>query len=210
MAARLARAAAAEGQWQNKMKSALIIFVRNPILGKVKTRLAATMGNEKALAIYKFLLQHTKAIVENTTVKKFIFYANDVNDNDLWDGYKKKLQLGNDLGERMHNAFAALFESGFKKVCIIGSDCYELTPEIINTAFKKLDTASIVIGPATDGGYYLLGMQAPLKNIFENISWSSEQVFAQTKKIIEQHRYSLSLLPVLNDVDEEKDITFAF
>jgi uncharacterized protein len=210
MAARQVRAAAAEGQWQNKMKSALIIFVRNPVLGKVKTRLANTMGNKNALAVYKHLLQHTKNIVKDTAFAKGIFYADFINNNDLWDGYKKCLQRGNGLGERMHNAFAALFESGFKKVCIIGSDCYELTPEIINTAFKKLDTASIVIGPATDGGYYLLGMQAPLKNIFENISWSSEQVFAQTKKIIEQHRYSLSLLPVLNDVDEEKDITFAF
>lgn len=210
MVAPQVRAAAAEGLWRNKMKQALIIFVRNPVLGKVKTRLAATVGNKKALAVYKHLLQHTKDIIRNTTAEKFVFYADDINENDLWNGYKKRLQHGNNLGERMHHAFAYLFEQGYKTICIIGSDCYELTSEIIAAAFKQLDLSDIVIGPATDGGYYLLGMQAPLKNVFENIGWSSEQVFAKTKKIMDQYNYSYSLLPVLNDVDEEKDITFTF
>lgn len=192
------------------MSEALIIFVRNPVVGKVKTRLAATMGNEKALAVYKFLLAHTKSIIENTNPIKFVFYADFINENDLWNDYTKKMQQGNDLGERMKNAFETVLYLGYKKVCIIGSDCYELKADIIADAFKALDVVDTTIGPATDGGYYLLGMQAPIKNIFENILWSTEQVFAQTEKLIQQLQYSLHLLPPLNDVDGENDIKFTF
>lgn len=192
------------------MNDALIIFVRNPLLGKVKTRLAATMGDEKALAVYQLLLAHTKSITEKVTCKKFIFYADFINQNDLWDGYNKNLQQGNDLGERMQNAFETVIALGFKNVCIIGSDCYELSTTIIMDAFKSLEACATTIGPATDGGYYLLGMQAPVKNIFQHINWSTEKVFTQTKRLIEQQHYSLHLLPALKDVDEEEDINFIF
>lgn len=192
------------------MNDALIIFVRNPILGQVKTRLAATMGDEKALAIYQFLLAHTKRIVEKSSATKFVFYADFINQNDLWNGYDKKMQQGNDLGEKMENAFETVLELGFKKVCIIGSDCYELSTAIIADAFESLNVFATIIGPANDGGYYLLGVHAPMKNIFSNIVWSTEQVFTQTKKLIEQQEYSLHLLTALNDVDEEADINFIF
>ncbi len=192
------------------MNEALIIFVRNPVLGQIKTRLAVTMGNEKALAAYNFLLAHTKIIVENTNAKKFVFYADFVNENDLWDGYYKNIQQGDDLGERMENAFDTVMKLGFKKVCIIGSDCYELSSEILIEAFKNLDMHAVTIGPAVDGGYYLLGMQAPLKNIFDGILWSTDQVFKQTQILIVQQDFSLQLLPILTDVDEEADIKFTF
>jgi len=192
------------------MSGALIIFVRNPVLGKVKTRLAETMGDEKALAVYQFLLAHTKRIIEKIEAEKFIFYADFINQHDLWDGCYKKLQQGSDLGERMENAFETVLELGFKKVCIIGSDCYELNTAIIADAFESLDAFATAIGPANDGGYYLLGMQAPMKNVFKNISWSTEQVFAQTEKLIKHQQYSLHILPSLNDVDEEDDINFIF
>ncbi len=192
------------------MNEALIIFVRNPVLGQVKTRLAATMGNEKALAAYKFLLAHTRCLVQDIAPVKFVFYADFINESDLWDGYNKNLQQGNDLGERMENAFNTVLKLGFKKICIIGSDCYELSSEILAEAFKFLDNSSVTIGPARDGGYYLLGMQAPFKNIFKGILWSTGQVFTQTQSLIEQQHFSLQLLPVLNDVDEEADILFSF
>lgn len=192
------------------MNEALIIFVRNPVLGQVKTRLAATMGNEKALAAYKFLLAHTRRMVQGTAPVKFVFYADFINENDLWDGYNKHLQQGNDLGDRMENAFNAVLKLGFEKICIIGSDCYELSSEILAEAFKNLDNSSVTIGPASDGGYYLLGMQAPLKNIFKSILWSTGEVFTQTQTLIEQQHFSLQLLPILNDVDEEADIIFTF
>jgi len=192
------------------MKSALIIFVRNPLLGKVKTRIAATIGDENALVIYKHLLQHTKNITESLPVTKFVFYADEVTTNDLWNGYEKWLQSGTDLGERMSNAFESLFKKGFTKIVIIGSDCLELDEKMILDAFLKLNEYEIVIGPATDGGYYLLGMKSPFKNLFENIIWSSNIVFNETIKQIEKRNLTLFLLPILNDVDEEKDITFDY
>ena len=188
------------------MKSAIIIFVRNPVLGKVKTRIAAEIGDENALALYKYLLQHTKDITEGLPVTRFVFYADEIITNDLWNGYEKCLQSGIDLGERMSNAFECLFEKGFTKLVIIGSDCFELDEQMITAAFFKLDEYEIVIGPATDGGYYLLGMQSPFKNLFENITWSSNSVFNETIKKINQHNLSVCLLPTLNDVDEAIDI----
>jgi len=192
------------------MKSALIIFVRNPILGKVKTRIAASIGDENALVIYKHLLQHTKNITESLSVTKFVFYADEVTTNDLWNGYEKCLQSGSDLGERISNAFKFLFEKGFNKTVIIGSDCLELDEKMILYVFLNLNEYEIVIGPATDGGYYLLGMKSPFKNLFENITWSSNSVFNETIKQIEQKNLTLFLLPILNDVDEETDITFDY
>ena len=192
------------------MQAALIIFVRNPVLGKVKTRIAATIGDEKALAVYKHLLQHTKNITAGVQVTRFVFFADEIATNDLWNGYEKCLQSGSNLGERMSNAFECLFEKGFTKIIIIGSDCFELDEKIISGAFLKLNEYETVIGPATDGGYYLLGIQSPFKNLFENITWSSNSVFDETIKQIEQRNLSLFLLPSLNDVDEAKDITFDY
>jgi rSAM/selenodomain-associated transferase 1 len=191
-------------------KNALIIFVRNPILGKVKTRLAATIGDEKALQVYVHLLQHTKSITENVPATKFVFYADDINDNDIWNAYQKKLQNGNDLGERMQNAFEEVFTLGYKNVCIIGSDCYELTQEIIDNAFEDLVSKDAVIGGANDGGYYLLGMNQLINDIFTSIEWSTTTVFNKTIALIEKQNLLYSKLPFLNDVDEEKDITFTY
>ncbi|CAN5640482.1 TIGR04282 family arsenosugar biosynthesis glycosyltransferase [soil metagenome] len=190
------------------MKSALIIFVRNPVLGKVKTRIAATLGDENALAVYKYLLQHTKDITEGLPVTRLVFYADEITTNDLWNGNEKYLQSGSDLGERMSNAFEWVLEKGYDKIIIIGSDCFELDEKMIVDAFLKLNEYEIVIGPATDGGYYLLGMQSPFKNLFQNITWSSKNVLNETIKQILQHNLSSYLLPALNDVDDEKNITF--
>lgn len=191
-------------------KEALIIFVRNPVQGRVKTRIAATIGDENALAIYKHLLQYTKQIVSFLDVTKHVFYADELNGNDLWDGNEKYLQTGNDLSDRMKNAFNCVFAKGYSKVIIIGSDCFELTPSIIDSAFDYLDESDIVIGPAKDGGYYLLGMSTPHPYLFENIQWSTNRVFNETLGIIRENNLSISLLPELNDIDEEKDITFTY
>jgi len=192
------------------MKPALIIFVRNPVLGKVKTRIAASIGDEKALAVYKFLLEHTKYITEGLPVARFVFYADEIVKNDLWLGYEKCLQGGIDLGERMNNAFEDIFVKGFKKIIIIGSDCYALDEQLISDAFLKLEKYEIVIGPAADGGYYLMGMQSPFKNLFQDITWSSNSVFDETINQIQQQKLSFYLLPLLNDVDEAMDITFDY
>ncbi len=188
------------------MKNALIIFVRNPVLGKVKTRLAATIGNEKTLMLYNHLLQHTHAITKNLTVAKFVYYADYINEDDLWNGNEKRLQQGDDLGERMKNAFTELFDAGFKNICIIGSDCYELTSNILADAFEKLKTADIVAGPVTDGGYYILGMNKPVTDFFINKEWSTGTVFGDTLKDAAALNFTLHQLPLLQDIDTEDDL----
>jgi rSAM/selenodomain-associated transferase 1 len=188
------------------MKNALIIFVRNPVLGKVKTRLAARIGDQKALMVYKHLLQHTHAITVNLPVAKFVYYADYINEDDLWNGFEKRLQTGNNLGERMKNAFAELFETGFKNICIIGSDCYELSSDMLVDTFEKLNTAEAVIGPASDGGYYLLGINKSVPEFFINKDWSMNTVFTDTLKDASALHVNLHQLPMLHDIDTENDL----
>lgn len=189
------------------MKDAIIIFVRNPELGKVKTRLAATVGKEKALAIYKELLQHTCSTVKSIKADKFVFYHEALTDNDIWSepGFIKKVQQNVELGEKMKAAFQEVFSAGYKNILIIGSDCLQLNLKIIEDAFIMLKEKDTVVGPAKDGGYYLLGMNSMQNFIFENKEWSTSSVFSDTIYDIEQHQLSVGLLPQLLDVDTEED-----
>ncbi len=189
------------------MKHALIIFVRNPELGKVKTRLAATIGNEKALLIYKELLQHTFNISSETNAAKFIFYFNEPEENDIWDaeGFTKKVQSPGNLGYKMKDAFTHLFNDGYEKIVIIGSDCFELTTIIIEEAFTLLEKNVAVIGPANDGGYYLLGLKKMLPYIFENKQWSTQHVYDETINDLTKNNISFHALINLTDVDTEED-----
>src|SRR5205809_861444 len=118
-------------------KHALLIFAKNPEAGKVKTRLAASIGNDAALLIYLRLLDHTVSITEDLTVDKFVFYSNYIEEQDLWNSklYSKQLQHAGDLGKRMENAFRYVFQKGYEKVIIIGTDCPDLNAEMIMNAF---------------------------------------------------------------------------
>ncbi len=187
-------------------KNLILIFTRNPKLGKCKTRLAKTIGNENALAVYKLLLQHTAKIVAQTPYDKAVYYSVKIRKNDMWDdnSYQKYQQHGNDLGERMHNAFKESFQRGYKKVIIVGSDLYDLKASHINEAFEKLNTNDFVIGPAKDGGYYLLGMKTLTKTIFENKEWGTETVRENTLKDLQNQ--SVFQLETLNDIDVYDDI----
>jgi rSAM/selenodomain-associated transferase 1 len=192
------------------MKEALLIFTKNPERGKVKTRLAATIGNEAALTIYMQLLSHTSAITSYLPVDKFVFYSNHILKKDIWDNtyFFKQVQIGDDLGERMKNAFAATFQKGYDKIIIIGTDCADLNADIILTAFAHLNLYDVLIGPAEDGGYYLLGMKQLHAALFEEINWSTHTVLSETTKKCNAMQLSYHLLPVLHDIDEEKDLVF--
>lgn len=188
--------------------TALIIFIRNPILGKVKSRLAKDIGDEKALQVYHLLLKHTLHITQPLKCSKFIYYADEVNNQDIWDkkDYIKRLQNGNDLGERMYFAMKDLFDAGFKKVLIIGSDCLEIKTEILEEAIIRLDQNSAVLGPAIDGGYYLLGLTYLISDLFVNKEWSSEKVAQQTLDDFVRLGISYGLLKELNDIDVASDL----
>lgn len=193
------------------MHTALIIFVRQPQLGKVKTRLAATMGDAKALKVYELLLAHTYQLAATMDMPVYMYYADGIAENDLWQGphFHKKEQQGDDLGLRMSNAFTETFAQGHQQVIIIGSDCYELTAAIVTEAFTALAQSDAVIGPATDGGYYLLGLNQPMPEVFEGIAWSTDTVAAATMGKLYELGHSVTMLQALTDVDEEKDIPTA-
>lgn len=188
-------------------QEALIIFIKNPELGKVKTRLAATIGNEKALEIYRLLQAHTNRITRSLSQDTWLFYSNKVDSNDSWDNnlYHKKVQCGGDLGTKMLNAFRHCFDLGYQKVCIIGSDLMDINESIIQKAFNKLRDHDAVIGPALDGGYYLLGMNQLHPSLFNKKEWSTESVLKDTMSDLKKDNLSHSTLEVLNDIDTESD-----
>ena len=231
---------------KNTAENALIIFIKNPQLGKVKTRLAKTVGDEKALEIYlelskitrencQMLSQKTQLLRGQSAIQPYVFYSDFINKNDDWsnDIFEKAVQSGDDLGDRMSNAFTFILQN-YAKACIIGSDCPTLSTAILEAAFESLDNHDFVVGPSTDGGYYLLGMNvntppqysgfqdtlpkseipipkstpphlSPWEYLFENMVWSTENVLSETLKRIKAQHKTVALLPELTDVDEEKD-----
>lgn len=187
-------------------KNLLIIFTRNPVLGKVKTRLAKTVGDKTALDIYTFLLKKTKEITLDSPCDKVVYYSEKIIKNDIWNcnSFRKEVQSGEDLGAKMKNSFYDAFENNYRKVVLIGSDIYDLESYHINEAFKKLDTNDVVMGPALDGGYYLIGLKKMHPKIFDNKRWGSSTVRKDTLKNLE--KVDVHLLPILNDVDVIEDI----
>jgi rSAM/selenodomain-associated transferase 1 len=191
---------------KSNKKDLLLIFTRNPELGKIKTRLAKGVGDQSALEIYKFLLNHTAGVTENLEVAKEVWYSEDIWKEDIWnnDVFTKKMQQGDSLGERMQHAFEEGFENGFEKIIIIGSDLYDLKTEDLLDAFKKLGNSNYVIGPAQDGGYYLLGMKKPFYKVFKNKSWGTPTVFSETMEDLEGKE--VILLETRNDIDTLEDM----
>lgn len=189
-----------------KSKNLLLIFTRNPVLGQCKTRLAATVGNQIALDIYKFLIKHTFEITKALDVKKQVHYSKEIWEDDIWDNriFDKHVQSGSDLGERMANAFRVGFEKGFESIIIIGSDIYDLTMTDLEEGFNALKQKDYVIGPAQDGGYYLLGMKNFNATVFKNKDWGTENVFQSTMEDLKD--YKVSLLQSKNDIDLYEDI----
>ncbi|MBS9462012.1 TIGR04282 family arsenosugar biosynthesis glycosyltransferase [Flagellimonas sp. 389] len=189
-----------------KNSNLLLIFTRNPELGKCKTRLAAKTGNEAALSIYKFLLEHTVTITKDLKVEKQVHYSEAIWKDDIWGNklYHKKLQYGKDLGERMENAFKNGFDAGFEKIIIIGSDMYDLSQSDLEEAFEQLNKHDYVLGPAKDGGYYLLGMTSLKVELFQNKDWGTATVLPETMNNLEGE--DIFMLPTKNDIDLYEDI----
>ena len=199
-------------KFKDKDNALLIIFYRNPELGKVKTRLAASLGDAKAYSIYLLLGEHTMSITQNLAISKALYYSDHIDLHDNWANskYHKQVQSGSDLGEKMANAFRSGFQSGYTSICIIGTDCLELTSTIIKEAFRRLLNHDIVIGPANDGGYYLLGMNNLHTSLFENKKWGTNTVLLDTLNVVRLLGLRCWQLDPLNDIDEEKDLPLHF
>lgn len=194
------------------MVNSVIVFLRNPELGKVKTRLAAEVGNEKALIVYKDMLAYTLDVVKEAGAHMHLYFSEHINDtigNNIISS-RKTVQNGNDLGEKMNNAFCDVLNQFGGKVIIIGTDCPGINSRILLEAFDHLSNKDIVIGPAADGGYYLLGMKAAHPILFQLVEWSSSSVLQTTINRCDEYNLEYALLDELHDVDEEKDLVYYY
>lgn len=189
-------------------KKLVLVFTRNPELGKVKTRLAVTIGEKNALKVYVHLLDHTKQCIAQVNAFRRVLYSNEIVLNDIWDTatFEKDIQQGTDLGLRMKNAFEKGFKNGYDKIVIVGSDLATLESKDIEDAFKLLDENEVVIGPAEDGGYYLLGLKTIPNGIFENKNWGTNTVLSDT--LTNLSNINTAFLRMQNDIDTIDDIKY--
>lgn len=195
------------------MRSALIVFLKYPQPGAVKTRLAAETSGESAADFYKlcteFILNEV-AKLRSEEIYPVLFIDDKNNEQKIrdWTGgiFPIHSQVGNELGTRMSNAFKYIFDKGFNRAVIIGTDIPDLFASDIKYAFSQLSSADIVVGPSNDGGYYLLGMNDHHSILFHNFEWSSSSVLHNTLNKIEQKNQSYLLLPRIRDIDYKEDL----
>lgn len=191
-------------------KNKLIIFAKQPELGKVKTRLSASIGEERTLKIYLELLEITKSVTYSLDIDKIVYWNHltEVLFDGFGSGYRAEVQEEGDLGWKMQIAFQNEFQTKPNKVLIIGTDCPFLTTEILYKAYQSLDQTDFVLGPARDGGYYLLGMKEFSPYLFHSIPWSTKDVLSLTLAKIQNHAKTVSLLDELDDIDEIDDLNY--
>jgi uncharacterized protein len=194
------------------MKRTLIIFAKEPVPGKVKTRLAADLGEGSAADLYAAMLEDVlDQVVSLEDIKPLVFWSLESDSVPLLDRYpglETFVQQGPDLGERMEAAFTEAFSMGAESCCIIGSDLPDLPLEHIRQAFDTLEQhqADIVFGPAEDGGYYLVGMQRIVPGIFDGIQWSTGEVLASNCLRAADLGLKVGLIPLWYDIDLLADI----
>jgi rSAM/selenodomain-associated transferase 1 len=173
---------------------ALLLFVRNPEPGRVKTRLAAGIGDERALAVYRHLMAHVRDVALAVDADRFVFYSDHVERGDAFDdrAFRKYVQCSGDLGARMEFAFSIPFKmGGYKRVQIVGSDLPGLTPELVERGFEALASHDATLGPAAA--------------LFRDKAWSTATVLEETRAQIDADGGRVFLLPELRDVDTEED-----
>jgi uncharacterized protein len=186
---------------------ALIIFVKNPQLGKVKTRLAKTMGDAAALDAYLQMLSHVRAVAQQVDAHRAVYYSDYIDEADAWPRpqFSKYMQAPGDIGDKMRLAIEDMYHQGYARVVLVGSDLLDLQVQHLEEAFRALHFQDFVLGPAIDGGYYLIGMQEMASTIFANKAWSTDRVLESTLQDIRQLAKTVHLLRPLSDIDEEKD-----
>ncbi|WP_287373238.1 TIGR04282 family arsenosugar biosynthesis glycosyltransferase [Prosthecochloris sp.] len=186
----------------------LIVFTRNPVKGQVKKRLAAATSDDFALKVYNKLRSITQEASSASGADIAVYYDNHLPDDDIFRGEKTKtfLQEGNDLGTRMFNAFKQGFSENYRRIALIGTDCPELTGTIIRNAFGALEQHHAVLGPAKDGGYYLIGLRALLSELFIGKQWSTSTVCREAENELDRHGLDYALLQTLSDIDTVEDL----
>lgn len=189
----------------------LLIFVKYHISGTVKTRLSPELTPEEAATFYGALAKDVVRVNGSSVdYETIVCFAPESAGSELrsWlgPGVSLRRQRGKDLGERQFHAIEQALESGYEKVVLIGSDCPTITPSDIEAALEFLTEANLVIGPAEDGGYYLVAVDRPVRSIFEGIAWSTEEVLRQTLDKAEKAGLEVRLLDVKCDIDRYDDL----
>lgn len=193
-------------------KDSLIIYAKLPKPGQVKTRLIPRLGEEGAAELYDRIAHYIFNLtlrhhLDHQEFELRIDYDGGTQDEmEEWvgPGFELFPQVEGDLGQRMTASMQLAFERGAQKVVLIGTDCPQLTVEIVRQAFDELDNKDLVLGPSLDGGYYLIGMKAPQFHVMEDIPWSTEAVLSETMK--KAQGLKVGLLPELMDLDTPEDL----
>jgi rSAM/selenodomain-associated transferase 1 len=190
----------------------VLVFVRAPQPGRVKTRLARALGRAAALRVYRRLAEHAvaqaRALAPFARLRIHHTPADAEAEVAAWlgPGADYLPQHDGDLGDRLRTAFDEAFAAGFSRVVVVGSDLPDLSSDHLRQALQALDDAPAVIGPAKDGGYWLLGLARPVRGVFDGIPWSTDRVFGLTLDRLRDAGITPALLPVLADVDEAADL----
>jgi len=193
-------------------KFTILLFIKAPVKGQVKSRLAAVIGDEAAIYLYKnFILDIIDTVKKTGYPFRICYYpphAGAEVSSWLAGQYRIMPQQGSDLGERMENAFIRCFSEGFERAVLIGSDLPDLAPAVLQEAMASLGEHDVVIGPASDGGYYLIGFHDDtlVPQVFQGIPWSTETVFQETMAILRNSALSIGQAPEWNDVDTVEDL----
>lgn len=190
-------------------KDALILFLRYPEYGVVKTRLAVALGEDLTYELYTCFLADLAVMVREVEAEKIIVYSGPENAVfPDFPGLRLIRQRGKDIGERMYSAFLDVFALGFERAALIGSDCPDLPARLVNDAFKKLTVSNVVFGPGMDGGYYLAGCTRDhlRPSIFSGVSWSTDSVLSETRQRVAKAGLVCSQLEKWSDIDEIEDL----
>jgi hypothetical protein len=191
------------------MNRALIVFTRYPVAGQAKTRLIPALGAEGAANLHRRMTEAAIAQAKPLKVDILIDFTGATLDQmQSWLGadLHYRSQCPGDLGDRLIHACQTAFDQGYESVVMIGTDCPGLDAETLAIAFERLIASEMVIGPTTDGGYYLIGLRRPIEELFTGIAWSTEIVFQQTLSIAQALQLSIAKLPLLSDVDRPEDL----
>lgn len=194
------------------MSETLIIFSRYPQPGTTKTRMIPALGADGAARLQRKMTEHTlntaKQLLSNRDITIEIHFAGgDIELMEQWLGKLQYIpQVAGDLGEKMRSAFDRAFSLGSQRVVTIGIDCPDIDSTILNDAFSSLQTHNLTLGSAEDGGYYLIGLNHSVPQLFNNINWGTERVLKQTKNIAEKLNLQVHYLPTLSDVDRPEDL----
>lgn len=193
----------------------LIIFTRYPEPGRTKTRLIPALGEVGAAKLHQQMAEYT--IAQGRELRKILdlsveirFIGGNTQKMQQWLGedVSYKDQGEGDLGVKMERSLIESFNQLHKQVIIIGTDCPSINYQLLSTAFEKLNDDDLVIGPAVDGGYYLIAMKQIIPQIFKNIPWGTDQVLIETIKAAKPQNLSIGYLPTLNDIDRPEDLVY--